>query len=153
MHLNRIGVNAAKAAGMKVVAVPSLQSESGQFSVADMILNTLLDLQPEVWGLPPFEDWVSGVVPIEPIHVRGLHRNGYLHELAVLGASGLPDQVLGVYIGWAKLESSKILKILMSIKPLDCCLKKVIHVCPIEESIEATRDQKMQIMLVGYIGG
>ena len=58
MHLNRIGVKAAKAAGMKVVAVPSLQSESDQFSIADMVLHTLLDLQPEVWGLPPFEDCV-----------------------------------------------------------------------------------------------
>ncbi|XP_017255474.1 bifunctional riboflavin kinase/FMN phosphatase [Daucus carota subsp. sativus] len=150
-----IGVKAAKAAGMKVVAVPSLQSESDQFSIADMVLHTLLDLQPEVWGLPPFEDWVSGVVPIEPVHVRGLYKNGFLHELEGHGASALPDQVVGVYFGWAQFESPKILKILMSItwERNCCCLEKVIHVCPIDESGEANCDQKMQVMLVGYIGG
>ncbi|KAL1812772.1 hypothetical protein ACET3Z_022837 [Daucus carota] len=150
-----IGVKAAKAAGMKVVAVPSLQSESDQFSIADMVLHTLLDLQPEVWGLPPFEDWVSGVVPIEPVHVRGLYKNGFLHELEGHGASALPDQVVGVYFGWAQCESPNILKILMSIKwERNCCsLEKVIHVCPIDESGKANPDQKMQVMLVGYIGG
>lgn len=44
------------------------------------------------------------------------------------GASGLPDQVFGVYFGWAKDESSKILKILMSVKwDGGCCsLEKLI---------------------------
>lgn len=149
------GVKAGKAAGMKVVAVPSLPSESDNFSVADMVLHSLLELQPEVWGLPPFEDWVNGALPIEPIHFRGLYRNGLLHEFTGDGASGLPDQVFGAYFGWAKDESSKILKILMSVKwDGDCCsIKRVINVYLIDGSNEATSDQKMQIMLVGYIGG
>uniref|UniRef100_A0A164W6K9 Riboflavin kinase n=1 Tax=Daucus carota subsp. sativus TaxID=79200 RepID=A0A164W6K9_DAUCS len=160
-----IGVKAGKAAGMKVVAVPSLPSESDQFSVADMVLHSLLELQPEVWGLPPFEDWVNGALPIEPIYFRGLYKNGHLYEIAGDGASGLPDQVFGIYFGWAKDESSKIFKILMSVNwDRDCCsIKKIIvinqvgasfqHVCLIDGSNEATGNQKLQIMLVGYIGG
>ncbi|KAK1357084.1 hypothetical protein POM88_050340 [Heracleum sosnowskyi] len=59
-----------------------------------------------------------------------LYRNGLLHEFAGDGASGLPDQVFGVYFGWAKDESSKILKILMSVKwDGGCCsINKVIDI-------------------------
>jgi riboflavin kinase len=51
-----VGVQAAKASGAKVVAVPSLQSQRQFYSMADLILYSLLDFHPELWGLPPFED-------------------------------------------------------------------------------------------------
>lgn len=47
---------ASKAAGMEVVAVPSLQNQSHLYTAADEAINSLLDLQPEKWGLPPFQD-------------------------------------------------------------------------------------------------
>lgn len=50
------GVTAGKAAGMKVVAVPSLPKKSHLYSSADEVINSLLDFQPQKWGLPPFED-------------------------------------------------------------------------------------------------
>lgn len=50
-----IGVEAAKAAGMRVVAVPS-QSETECAALADAIHHSLLEFQPELWGLPPFDD-------------------------------------------------------------------------------------------------
>lgn len=52
----RPGVMAGKAAGMKVVAVPSLPKQASSFSSADEVINSLLDLHPEKWGLSPFED-------------------------------------------------------------------------------------------------
>lgn len=52
----RPGVTAGKAAGMEVVAVPSLPKQSHLYTSADEVINSLLDLRPEKWGLPPFED-------------------------------------------------------------------------------------------------
>lgn len=56
--LHRAGVKAGKAAGMTVLAVPSLPTKEfhSLYSDADVVLNSLLDLEPETWGLPPFED-------------------------------------------------------------------------------------------------
>lgn len=54
--LLRIGVVAGKAAGMEVVAVPSLPKQTHRYTSADEVINSLLDLQPEKWGLPPFQD-------------------------------------------------------------------------------------------------
>lgn len=52
----RPGVTAGKAAGMQVVAVPSLPKQSHLFTSADEVINSLLDFRPEKWGLPAFED-------------------------------------------------------------------------------------------------
>lgn len=41
---------------MNVVAVPSLQNESDSYSIADSVLHSLLEFQPEQWGLPQFDD-------------------------------------------------------------------------------------------------
>lgn len=53
---------AGKAAGMGVVAVPSLRKQAPLFTLADEVINSLLDLHPEKWGLPPFQD----CIPLEP---------------------------------------------------------------------------------------
>jgi len=52
----RPGVTAGKTAEMEVVAVPSLPKQSHLYTAADEVINSLLDLQLEKWGLPPFED-------------------------------------------------------------------------------------------------
>ncbi|RVW69596.1 Bifunctional riboflavin kinase/FMN phosphatase [Vitis vinifera] len=75
----RVGVRAANAAGMKVAAVPS-QSKADYASIADSVLHSLLEFQPELWDLPPFEDWVDSALPIEPIYASGLFSNGFLCE-------------------------------------------------------------------------
>nr|AFK48452.1 unknown [Lotus japonicus] len=51
------GVTAGKTAEMEVIAVPSIPKQSHLFTAADVVINSLLDLQLENWGLPPFEDW------------------------------------------------------------------------------------------------
>lgn len=50
-----VGVKAATAAKTKVVAVPS-RGESDCCKLANITLNSLLEFQPELWGLPPFDD-------------------------------------------------------------------------------------------------
>jgi hypothetical protein len=52
----RPGVTAGRAAEMEVVAVPSIPKQSHLYTSADEVINSLLDLQPEKWGLPPFQD-------------------------------------------------------------------------------------------------
>lgn len=55
MCFNRVGVKAAHAAKMKIVAIPS-RGESDCCKLANVTLNSLLEFQPELWGLPPFDD-------------------------------------------------------------------------------------------------
>ncbi|XP_028775356.1 (DL)-glycerol-3-phosphatase 2 [Neltuma alba] len=50
------GVLAAKNAGMSVVMVPDPRLDKSFHDTADQVLNTLLDFNPNDWGLPPFED-------------------------------------------------------------------------------------------------
>ncbi|GMP24945.1 hypothetical protein CsSME_00002033 [Camellia sinensis var. sinensis] len=65
-----VGVKAAKATGIKVVVVPSLQNAANQYYIADYVLHSLLEFRPELWGLPPFEDWVDNALPIEPLYSK-----------------------------------------------------------------------------------
>jgi riboflavin kinase / FMN hydrolase len=52
----RAGVTAGKAAGMEVIAVPSIPKQADKFNSASEVLQSLLDYRPEKWGLPPFKD-------------------------------------------------------------------------------------------------
>uniref|UniRef100_A0A2N9GNW3 riboflavin kinase n=1 Tax=Fagus sylvatica TaxID=28930 RepID=A0A2N9GNW3_FAGSY len=79
------GVTAGKAAGMEVVAVPSIPKQSHLYTSADEVINSLLDLQPEKWGLPRFQDWVEGTLPIESWYIGGLVIKGFGRGSKVLG--------------------------------------------------------------------
>ncbi|KAK6932487.1 Haloacid dehalogenase-like hydrolase [Dillenia turbinata] len=109
------GVSAGKAAGMEVVAVPSLPKQHHLYTSADEVINSLLDLQPEKWGLPPFQDCnsfsncfiemlirffsrgpfnqtyglmisgINGTLPLEPWHIGGPVIKGYGRGSKVLG--------------------------------------------------------------------
>ncbi|KAL5571024.1 hypothetical protein UlMin_020621 [Ulmus minor] len=147
-----VGVKAAKAAKMEVVAVPPL-IEAGCSSLANTVLHSLLEFQPELWGLPPFEDWVDDALPIEPIHLTGLYVNGFLCEATEGGAFALPDQVFGAFFGFATVDMHKTFNVVVSIglDQCSCLCQKVIKICMIDGTNDCTSNQQMKIQIVGYI--
>ena len=49
------GVTAARDAGMNVVMVPDKMVDSAKCSQAHLVLNSLEEFDPTVWGFPPFD--------------------------------------------------------------------------------------------------
>uniref|UniRef100_A0A452YCK3 Riboflavin kinase n=1 Tax=Aegilops tauschii subsp. strangulata TaxID=200361 RepID=A0A452YCK3_AEGTS len=89
------GVTAGKAAGMHVIAVPSVPKRTDEFSSADEIINSLLDLRPEKWGLPPFNDWIEGTLPIDPWFIGGPVIKGFGRGSKVLGIpTGIVEHII-----------------------------------------------------------
>ncbi|KAL6562181.1 hypothetical protein OROGR_003188 [Orobanche gracilis] len=76
------GVTASKAAGMQVVAVPSVPKQSHVFTSAHEVANSILDLQLEKWGLLAFDE--EGTLPIEPWQIGGPVVKGFGRGLKVL---------------------------------------------------------------------
>ncbi|PWA43814.1 cof protein [Artemisia annua] len=149
------GVKAGKAANMKVVAVPSIEGESDEFSIADYVMHSLLDLQPELCGLPPFDDWVMNALPIQPIHFKGSYKNGFIQEISDNGHSDLPSQAWGVYFGWADFESQERIKIVVSTRwdRIHGSFARNIQACFLNGNAARIYDQPMEVALVGYIRG
>ncbi|XP_023000816.1 bifunctional riboflavin kinase/FMN phosphatase isoform X1 [Cucurbita maxima] len=158
------GVAAGKAAGMKVVAVPSLPKTTNLYSSADEVINSLLDFQPEKWGLPPFEDWVENTLPIHPMYIGGPVVKGYGRGSKVLGiptanlsTEGYSDVLLehpsGVYFGWAGLSTRGIFKMVASIgwNPFFDNAEKTIEPWLLHEFHEDFYGEDLRLVLVGYI--
>ncbi|KAL0925686.1 hypothetical protein M5K25_004051 [Dendrobium thyrsiflorum] len=118
-----VGVRAAKDAGTTVVAVPSLQNQSERYSIANYVLRSLLEFQPDLWGLAPFEDWVQNALPIEPLYAKGLIREAVAQNSSVIlsidsdncSFDTLPDQISGIFFGWAKLQIQGIFKMVAAV--------------------------------------
>ncbi|KAJ8504824.1 hypothetical protein OPV22_005710 [Ensete ventricosum] len=158
------GVVAGKAAGMEVVAVPSLPKQAGLYSSADEVINSLLDLHPEKWGLPPFEDWIEGTLPIEPWYIGGPVIKGFGRGSKVLGipTANLPaenfspilsEHTSGVYFGWAGLSTRGIYKMVMSIgwNPYFDNTEKTIEPWLLHDFGEDFYGEELRLAIVGYI--
>nr|GEW97429.1 bifunctional riboflavin kinase/FMN phosphatase [Tanacetum cinerariifolium] len=149
---------------MDVVAVPSLPKQSHLYTEATEVINSLLDLRPENWGLPPFEDWIDGTLPLEPWHIGGPVIKGYGRGSKVLGiptanlsvegyASVLAEHPAGVYFGWAKLSTRGFYKMAMSIgwNPFFNNTEKTIEPWLLHKFDEDFYGEELHLVVVGYI--
>ncbi|GMY37228.1 bifunctional riboflavin kinase/FMN phosphatase [Fagus crenata] len=158
------GVTAGKAAGMEVVAVPSIPKQCHLYTSADEVINSLLDLQPEKWGLPRFQDWVEGTLPIESWYIGGLVIKGFGRGSKVLGiptanlstegySAILSEHPSGVYFGWAGLSTRGVYKMVMSIgwNPYFNNTEKTIEPWLLHDFAEDFYGEDLHLVIVGYI--
>ncbi|PKI42765.1 bifunctional riboflavin kinase/FMN phosphatase-like [Punica granatum] len=147
-----VGVKGAKAANMKVMAVPS-HEEADSSSMADAVINTLLEFQPEIWGLPPFDDWVQNALPIERIYLSCRNISGFLHEMKEDGKFGLTNQTSGIFFGWAQVSLPKTFKAVVAIGFHSPNNTRKLQLSLIDDCRENAHDQHLQLSLVGFIRG
>lgn len=158
------GITAGKSAGMEVVAVPSIPKQSHLYTSADEVINSLLDLQPEKWGLPPFQDWVEGTLPMQPWFIGGPVIKGFGRGSKVLGiptanlstegySDLLTEHPSGVYFGWAGLSDRGIYKMAMSIgwNPYFSNSEKTIEPWLLHQFTEDFYGEELRLAIVGYI--
>jgi riboflavin kinase len=160
------GVEAGKAAGMQVVAVPSLPSKDARplYSTADVIYSSLLDFEPHLWGLPPLNDRVGGVLPMEPWYMGGPVIKGFGRGSKVLGipTANLPtsafsrqlaEHVCGIYIGWAGLSNRGVYKMVMSVgwNPYFNNSQKTVEPWILHDFSEDFYGEELRLVVVGYI--
>ncbi|XXG42715.1 hypothetical protein AAC387_Pa01g2923 [Persea americana] len=158
------GVMAGNAAGMGVVAVPSMRKQAPLFNIADEVINSLLDLQPEKWGLPPFQDWIEGTLPIEPFFIGGPVIKGFGRGSKVLGIPTanlcaddfsviLSEHASGVYFGWAGLSARGTYKMVMSIgwNPYFDNNEKAIEPWLLHDFDEDFYGEELRLVIVGYV--
>jgi len=114
------GVQAALAAEMQVIYVPSLRGTMVPSSPKISSLTSLLEFSPEMYGLTPFDDSISQCIPmsldgvwkISGHVVKGFGRGSKqlgiptanVDSLSV--ATCIPAGVTGIYIGWASVTKS-----------------------------------------------
>jgi HAD superfamily hydrolase (TIGR01509 family) len=111
------GVQAAIAAGMRVVVVPSLHDTSAYPTHDNIVevLPSLLSFEPHRYGFSPFMDYIAGTIPLDPVWrisgkvVKGFGRGSKelgiptanLDAVSLRGA--LAEAVTGIYAGWASI--------------------------------------------------
>ncbi|KAK3161989.1 hypothetical protein QOZ80_1BG0083910 [Eleusine coracana subsp. coracana] len=152
-----VGVKGARASGAKVVAVPSLQSQRQQYSIADTVLYSLLDFYPELWGFPPFEDRIQGALPIEPLFLSAQIGDKIFNNLHTVISDDctyefIPDQISGIFFGWVKFKVHGFHKMIVS-TGWDFSQKaseRVMHIDFLDFS-GTIKTQPVKLLVIGYI--
>lgn len=158
------GVTGGKAAGMELIAVPSLPKQSHLYTSADVVINSLLDFRPEEWGLPAFEDWIDNTLPVGPWYVGGPVIKGFKRGSKMLGiptanistegySAVLSEYPPGVYFGWAGLQNHGVYKMVMSIgwNPYFDNAEKTIEPWLLRDFSEDFYGKELHLAIVGYI--
>ncbi|BAF26235.1 Os10g0209300 [Oryza sativa Japonica Group] len=146
------------------IAVPSVPKRTAEFSSADEVINSLLDVRPEKWGLRPFSDWIDDTLPIEPWFIGGSVIKGFGRGSKVLGipTANLPaenfsdvlsEHTSRVYFGWAGLSTRGIYKMVMSIgwNPYFDNTEKTIEPWLLHDFGEDFYGEELRLVIVGYI--
>lgn len=152
-----VGVKGAKASGAKAVAVPSLQNQRNHYYIADVILYSLLDFQPEMWGLPPFEDRIQGVLPIDPLLSNARIGGKILNNIHWVISDDcayeyIPDQISGFFVGWAKSKVHGFSKVIVATgwDFSQRTVERVMHVHFLDCS-GTVETEPVKLLIIGYI--
>lgn len=159
-----VGVKASKSAKMEVVAVPSVITQIDEYSIANCVIHSLLEFQPELWGLPSFEDG-NDVIAIQPFSIKGKIPKNLCHmDNTILDVSldcsveeSLPDQAFGVYFGWTNYGNFGTVKVVLSLGWEDLTISPTNPKREIKTSLIGKDHQyhidmdKLDLLAVGYI--
>ncbi|KAK9796262.1 hypothetical protein WJX73_007319 [Symbiochloris irregularis] len=167
------GVEAATAAGMRVIAVPSIldksaypQPDLNRHSGCCEVLPSLLSFVPERYGLPAFTDHIHGTVPLTPpwrlkgTVVKGFGRGS--KELGIPTANldaaslqaALSETTTGIYCGWASIgASSAVYQMAMSVgwNPFYKNEKKTAEPWLLHTFPEDFYGEELRLMVCGFI--
>ena len=168
-----LGIQAAKAAGMFAVAVPSIQDAS-LYETADEVARSLYDIRPESWGLPPFDDWMPnptpGLDPVLPLDppvrlggpvVKGFGRGSKMLGIPTANLDATPLKLEsdalapGIYFGWAGLWGAQggTYPMVMSIgwNPFFDNSSKTIEPWLLRDFPDDFYDQELRLVVLGYV--
>ena len=174
-----LGCKAAAAAGMRVLAVPSIQ-QFELYADADELIRSLYDLDTKRWGLPAFDDWkelVPGMsldryLPLAtPIRMAGPVVKGFGRGSKMLGIPTANLDVAplklqadalapGIYFGWASVAKSDprdvgggVYRMVMSIgwNPFFDNSKKTIEPWLLHTFERDFYEQELRITVLGYV--
>ncbi|KAJ6681594.1 RIBOFLAVIN KINASE [Salix koriyanagi] len=159
-----IFLEAAKRLGIEPSLLPCHRGFFVSITGADEVISSLLDLQPEFWGLPPFDDWIDGTLPLETWHIGGPVVKGFGRGSKVLGiptanlstkgySALLSEHPSGVYFGWARLSTQGVYKMVMSIgwNPYFNNTEKTIEPWLLHEFDGDFYGEELRLVIVGYI--
>mmetsp|Transcript_30941 Transcript_30941/g.79450 ORF Transcript_30941/g.79450 Transcript_30941/m.79450 type:complete len:384 (+) Transcript_30941:264-1415(+) len=161
------GFQSGIAAGMQVVAVPSLPGMDPDITAGcAKVLPSLMDFDPKEFGLPAFEDCIHGVVPMKPEwYIKGAVVRGFGRGSATLGipTANLPPESLmaelsgavsGIYCGFASLgDSPEVYKMVMSIgwNPYFKNTHRTAEPWILHEFKEPFYGEELRLVVCGYI--